>query len=76
MCRLRTEKKLRRLAVEETEEQMGQDFLVYGIPLTSVSSFQYLGQTLSSTGDDWPAVEWNLRRTQGKWGILVKILVR
>ena len=40
------------------------------------SSFRYLVQTLSSTGNDWPAVEQNLRRAHGKWGRLTNILGR
>ena len=50
--------------------------MVYGTPLMAVSLFQYFGITLSSTNDDWPAVEQNLRRERGKWGRLAKILGR
>ena len=64
------------MVVDETEVQMGGVFLVYGPPLMAVSLFKYFGITLSSTNDDWPAVEQNLRRERGKWGRLAKILVR
>ena len=68
--------KRRRLVVEETEEQMGRILSEYRTPLTAVSSFRFLGRTLSSTDDDWPEVEQNFRRAQGKWGRLEKILGR
>ena len=42
----------------------------------AVSLFRYLGKMLSSTADDWPAVECNLRKAQGKWVWLAKKLVR
>ena len=61
---------------EDTEEQMYQVFSAYGTLLTEVSLFWYLGRTLSSTDEDWPTVEWNLRRAQGKWVRLTKILGR
>ena len=39
MCWRRTERKLWRLVVEETEEQMVQVLAAYGTPLMAVSSF-------------------------------------
>ena len=50
--------------VEETEDQMGQVFLVYGTPLTALSSFWNLGKTLSCTDENWSEVEQNLQRAQ------------
>ena len=61
---------------EEIEDHMGQYFLEYGTPLMAVSSFRYLGLIFPSTDDDWPVVEWNLRRPRVKWGRLAKILGR
>ena len=55
---------------------MGRVLLEYGTPMTSVSLFRYLGQTFPSTNNDCLAVERNLRRVQGKWGWLAKILGR
>ena len=55
---------------------MGRFFSEYGTPLTSFTSFKYLGQTLLSSNKDWPKVENNLRQAQGKWGKLVKLLGR
>ena len=43
--------------VEETEEQMGRVLLAYGTPSTAVSSFCFLGETLSSADKNWPVVE-------------------
>ena len=53
---------------------MGRFLLAYGTPLTEVTSSRYLGQMFSSSSNDWPAVEQKLRRAQGKWGRLGKIL--
>ena len=50
--------------------------MAYGTPMTSVSLFRYLGQTLLSSKYNWLLVEWNLRRAGGKWGRLAKILGR
>ena len=64
------------LFVEKIEEQMGRVFLEYGTPMTSVTSFWYLGRTLLYSNDDWLAVEQNLCRAWGNWGQLAKILGR
>ena len=55
---------------------MRRVFLEYGTPLTSVSSFRYLGKMLWSTENDWLEVELNLRRARRKWGRLEDILRR
>ena len=39
-----------------------------------VTSFEYLGRTLSSSDNDLPATGQNLHNAQGKWGRLAKIL--
>ena len=49
---------------------------MYGKPLTAVSSFKYLGQTLPSSDDDCLAVEQNLRMAWVKWVWLKKCLGR
>ena len=58
------------------EERMGRVFLEYGTPLTEESIFWYLVRTLSSSDDNFPAVERILQRARGKWGCLAKILGR
>ena len=55
---------------------MGGVLSAYGIPLTVVSVFRYMGRMLSSTNNDWPDMERNLRRVQGKWVRLEEILGR
>ena len=71
--RRRTERKRRRLLVEDTEEYMGRVLSAYDTPLTEVFYLYYLGKTFSSIDDDWPAVERNLCRAHGKWGKLENI---
>ena len=55
---------------------MGRFFPAYGTPLTAVSLFRYLGQTLSFANKNWLVVERNLQRARGKWGRMVKLLGR
>ena len=55
---------------------MGRVFFTYGTPLVAVILFKYLGQNLSSSNEDWPEVEYNLRRARVKWVRLEKILER
>ena len=66
--------KRRMLLAEETEEQIGRVFSAYGTPLAAVYSFRHLGQMLSSTDNNWPAVERNLRRERGGMGTADKDL--
>ena len=66
MCWIGMDIKRQSLVVEENEEQLWRIFLEYGTPLTVVSAFLYLVRVLLSSDDDWPAVEWKLRRAQGK----------
>ena len=53
MFRRGTERKRQRPVVDETEERTGRVFLAYGTPMTSVSLFRYLGQTLLSSKYNW-----------------------
>ena len=55
---------------------MGRVLSAYGKQLTKVPSFEYLGRMLLSTNNDWPEMEQNLRRVQGKWVRLEEILGR
>ena len=61
-----SERKRRRLAPEEMREIKERYFRAYGRPLTSVASFKYLGQVLTTSDDDWPAVVGNLRKAWKK----------
>ena len=55
---------------------MGRVFSEYGTPLTTVPFFKYLGRILSSSDNNWPAVEQNLLRARVKWALMVNILGR
>ena len=72
----RSDSNQRRLVVADTEEQIGRVFSEYGTPLTVVPLFNYLGRTVSSSNNNWPEVEQNLRCSRGTWGRQVKILGR
>ena len=48
----------------------------FGSQLTAVFLFRYLGKMLLFSNDNWLAVEQNLKRAQGKWVWLAKILER
>ena len=50
------------------EERVGRVFLAYETPLMVFPLFKYVGNTLSSSEDNWPVVEQNLRRERVKWG--------
>jgi hypothetical protein len=51
-------------------------FTVYGGPIQIVTEFKYLGQVVEKQDDDWPAMNWNIRRAQSAWGRLRRILSR
>ena len=51
-------------------------FNAYGKRMESVKEFRYLGRTLTSTDDDWPAVARNLQRAWATCGRLTRILGR
>ena len=57
------EQKRRRLVEEEVQAGKETPITAYGIPLTPVTSFKYLGRILSTLGDEWPAGVHNLRQT-------------
>ena len=48
----------------------------YGTPLSSFTSFKYLGRVLLVEDDDWPAVVCNILRARQKWARLTKVLIR
>ena len=49
-------------------------FSVRGIPLKSVSSFNYLGCPLSNFGDDWYALHKNLDKARLHWTLISCVL--
>ena len=55
-CRRGVERKRNRLAEEEARAGSEADFTAYGISLTPLNSFRYLGRILLADDDYWPAV--------------------
>ena len=54
-CHKGAERKRRRLAEAEIQENSERAFEAYGAPIESVTEFKYLGRILTATEDDWPA---------------------
>ena len=75
-CIRGVERRRRRLAEEEGREVTVRAFSVYGLPLDTMNSFKYLGQVISETDDDWPAVVRNLARAKTVWRRMSYILSR
>ena len=70
------EQKRRRLEAEEEREFTVRAFSTYGSPLDMVTSFKYLGQVISATDDDWPAVVRNLAQENKVWSRMSCIISR
>ena len=51
-------------------------FEAYGRPLNMSKLFKYLGNILTSSDNDYPAVVENLRKAQKRWAQLSRILGR
>ena len=51
-CLKGAERKRRRLAEAETQENLERVFEAYGAPIESVTEFKYLGRILTATDDD------------------------
>ena len=51
-------------------------FTVQGIPIETVSEFQYLGRIVMNKDDDLAAVNRNLTKARQKWGRIGKVLIR
>ena len=57
-----TERKRRRLEVEEEREVTSRAVSTYGHPLEMVTSFKYLGKVISAADNYWPEVVRNLTK--------------
>ena len=68
--------KQRRLSREEARAGTEMEITSYGIPITPVTSFKYLGGVLSNEDNDWPEVVRNLWRAWQKWERLTRVLSR
>ena len=75
-CRQGMERKWHHLAEEEAWEGTETALTDYGVPLSQVTSFKYLGRVLAAEDNDWPEVVHNLWCTRQKWEPLTRILSR
>ena len=75
-CARGAERRRHRLTVEEEREVTTRHFSDYGHPLKMVNSFKYLGQVISATDDDWPAVVKKLAQAKTVWRRMSQILSR
>ena len=64
------------LAEEESREGTERAITAYGVPLSQVTSFKYLGRVLAAEDDDCPSVVRKLRRAKQKWEWLTRVLSR
>ena len=68
------ERKRRRLAETETRENSEGAFHAYGQPMEAVLEFWYLGQILTVTDENWPAVAGNIKKARRIWRRIVCLL--
>ena len=71
-----SERKRRRLEEAEIRENLERSFHAYGKQMKAVTEFHYLGQLLTATDDDWPAVAGNIQKAHVSWGRLARVLRR
>ena len=76
MCRSGAERKRRRVAETELQENTERAFEAYGNPIEAVPSFNYLGRIMTVGDDNWPAVAGNLLKARKSWGRLTRIVSR
>ena len=67
LCRQGMDKKWHCLAEEEAREGTEISLTAYGVPLSQVTSFKYLGRVLAVEDNDCPEVVRNLRSARHKW---------
>jgi hypothetical protein len=76
-CIKATKVKSLRQAVEMNRRIVAERvFTVQGIPIETVSEFQYLGRIVTNNDDDSAAVNRNLTRARQKWGRIGKVIIR
>ena len=75
-CAKAEEQKQRRLVSEEAISGTERAFKVYGLPLTTVTPFKYIGRILTASYNDLPAVVGNLWKLRKKWARTLGILGR
>ena len=62
------------LVSEKAETGAAMALTAYGLLLTAVFKFTYLGQVLSSSDNDWPVVIHNLWGARNKWARLSQVI--
>ena len=70
------ERKWRPLAEEEAPAVIERALTAYGVPLSQVTSFKYLGQVLTAEYKKWIAVVSYPKRARQKWAWMTRILSR
>ena len=73
-CSKGSERKRHRLIREEAWEGTDAEFREYGLPLTIVAEFKYLGRIVTAKDNDWPEVVANLRKARKKWARISRII--
>ena len=69
-------RKRRQLAETEMRENLERAFHAYGKRMEAVLEFRYLGRLRTATDNDWLAVAGNIKKAQGSWGRLARVLRR
>ena len=69
------ERKWHRLSEEESQEGTEREITAYGVPLSQVTSFKYLGRVLAKEDGNCPEVVRNLWRARQKWLWLTHVLI-
>ena len=65
-----------RLAEEDTWEGTDRSLAAYGVPLSQVTSFKYMGRVFAEEENDWPTVVCNLRHARQKFTRMTWVLIR
>ena len=70
------DRKWRRLEEEEAREGPERAIIAYGVPLSRVTSFKYLGIVLVEEDDDWPEVVRNFCCSRQEWARMDRVMIR
>ncbi len=76
VCMQTQNRRRQRLAIQGAIAAAEVSFTADGDTLESVNTFRCLGQPLSVTDTDWPALGQNLAKTQARWAQISRLLAR
>lgn len=76
LCRQIAQTRLQAEQVRAATRARTQRFTIDGEELKSVETFKYLGRIVSSTDNDWPALQRNLTKARQRWGMISRVLRR